>query len=77
MDNILNTNDLNTIFNYYYDSNKNIKSHLQNDFINNQINIVNKILEIESDNKRNKYEIALLFASQIVTSTRKVIRITI
>jgi hypothetical protein len=77
MDNILDTNDINTIFNYYYDSNKNLKQHLYNDFINNQINIVKKIIEIESDNKINKYEIALLFASQLITSTKKVIRITI
>ena len=77
MENILNSNDINTIFNYYYDSNKKIKQHLYNDFINNQVIIVNKILGIESDNTINKYEIALLFASQIIRSTNKVIRITI
>ena len=55
MENILNSNDINTIFNYYYDSNKKIKQHLYNDFINNQVIIVNKILGIESDNKILSY----------------------
>jgi mevalonate pyrophosphate decarboxylase len=67
MNEILNSNDIDEIYNYYYDSNNNLHPYLKNNFFTNQIQLVNKILKIiKEKNQNNKYNIAFLFASELI-----------
>jgi hypothetical protein len=74
MDQVLESNDIDIIFNYFYDSNYILKSKLTSEFVNNQIKIVNVILDIiHSKNLKNKYNIALIFAKELVKSNKIII----
>jgi len=74
MDQILESNDIDIIFNYFYDSNYVLKSDLISEFINNQVKIVDIILNIiHLKNIKNKYNIALIFAQELVKSNKIII----
>jgi hypothetical protein len=74
MDQILESNDIDIIFNYFYDTNYILKSKLTSEFVNNQAKIVGVILDIiHSHNLKNKYNIALIFAKELVESNKIII----
>jgi hypothetical protein len=74
MDQILKSNDIDIIFNYFYDTNYILKSKLTSEFVNNQAKIVGVILDIiHSHNLKNKYNIALIFAKELVESNKIII----
>ena len=74
MDQVLESNDIDIIFNYFYDSNYILKSKLISEFVNNQVKIVNVILDIIHSKKlKNKYNIAFIFAKELVKSNKIII----
>jgi hypothetical protein len=56
--------EINMIYKNYYNKKNKFKNNMRNDFIQNQLDIVNRILNIAKN--ENHLKIALIFAKQLL-----------
>jgi hypothetical protein len=64
-DNINDINyEINMIYKNYYNKNNKFKNNMRNDFIQNQVDIVKRILNIAKN--ENHLKIAYIFAKQLI-----------
>jgi len=73
LDNLDNINNIDNIERYYFD-NDNIKSHLIDEFIENQINLVEKLLLIiHNTNAYHKLRTVFKFAKKLIHKKNEIL----